>query len=247
MDDQALRQALAEREATVRALVRQRDVFAQGVSHDLRAPLRAIQNFSGLLQRHSSDALDEVGLGYLQRVREAAGRMGALLESLLDYSRLDSRPLDLASVDVSLLAELALAGLKDTAPERMLRATVAPGLLAFGDERQLRMLVTQLLRNAWAFSGNEVVVDVSGQRDGDQLRVAVSDQGLGFDMRYAEKLFEPFQRLHAEEQGAGNGIGLAIAQRVVQRHGGRLWAESNPGTGSTFTFELPADAGMTPN
>lgn len=244
--EDALRQALAERNATLRALLRQREVFAHGVSHDLRAPLRAIQNFSGLLERNAADALDEVGQGYLQRIQDAAERMGVLLESLLDYSRIDNGALERNVVDVTLLAELVLAELQEREPGRVFRATVAPGLLAFGDERQLRMLLTQLLRNAWSFSGGEVVVDVAGKRDGRLIQVAVSDQGIGFDMRYAQKLFEPFQRLHGEDQGAGTGIGLAIAQRIVERHGGRLWAESSPGVGSTFTFELPAEAGHHP-
>lgn len=246
LGEEALRQTLAERDATLRALLRQREVFAHGVSHDLRAPLRAIQNFSGLLERHGADSLDETGRDYLRRIRDAADRMGVLVESLLDYSRIDNGPLQPQTVDVGMLAELSLAELQDREPGRALRATVAPRLLACGDERQLRMLVVQLLRNAWAFSTDEVVVDVSGEHDGNLLRVAVSDQGIGFDMRYSQKLFEPFQCLHGEDQGAGNGIGLAIAQRIVERHGGRLWAESSPGVGSTFTFELPVEAGHDP-
>jgi signal transduction histidine kinase len=237
--EEALRAALAEREASLRALLRQQEVLAHGISHDLRAPLRAIENFSALLERHGADALDPAGRDYLQRIREAAERMGGLLEALLDYSRVDRAELLPETVDLGLLAGLALAELQDAEPQRKLQATVAPDLEVRGDERQLRMLVTQLMRNAWAFSGDEVVVDVSGERRDDVLRVTVRDQGSGFDMRYIAKLFEPFQRLHGAEQGAGNGIGLAIAQRIVERHGGRLWAQSEPGAGSTFFLELP--------
>lgn len=237
--EEALRAALAKREASLRALLRQQDVFAHGISHDLRAPLRAIENFSALLEHHDANALDATGRDYLRRIREAAERMGGLIEALLDYSRVDRVELLPEMVDLSLLADLALAELQDAEPQRKLRATVAPGLEAPGDERQLRMLVTQLLRNAWIFSGDEVVIDVSGERHGDVLRISVRDQGSGFDMRYTAKLFEPFQRLHGTEQGAGNGIGLAIAERIVERHGGRLWAQSEPGAGSTFSFELP--------
>jgi signal transduction histidine kinase len=244
MGEDALRQALADRDATVRALSRQQEVLAYGISHDLRAPLRAIENFATLLERHGADALDAAGRDYLQRIHDAAGRMGVLIEALLDYSRVDRGELLSQAVDLGLLADLALAELQDQEPQRVLRADIAPGLVVSGDERQLRMLVTQLLRNAWNFSGDEVVVEMTGERDGDRLRVAVRDQGSGFDMRYAPKVFEPFQRLHGADQGAGNGIGLAIAQRIVERHGGRLWAQSAPGAGSTFTFELPA--GPTP-
>jgi signal transduction histidine kinase len=237
--EEALRAALEERDARLQALLRQQEVFAHGISHDLRAPLRTIENFSALMQRHA-DALDPVDRDHLHRIREAATRMGVLIEALLDYSRVDRAELHPQPVDLSLLAGLALAELQEAEPGRELQAAVAPGLMALGDEAQLRMLVTQLLRNAWAFSGDKVVVDVSGERDGDALRIAVQDHGSGFDMRYAGKLFEPFQRLHGAEQGAGNGIGLATARRIVERHGGRIRAESRPGSGSTFFLELPA-------
>jgi signal transduction histidine kinase len=244
--EEALRRALAERDASLRALQRQQEVFAHGISHDLRAPLRAIETFSALLERHGATALDATGHDYLQRIRAAAARMGGLIEALLDYAGLERDALLPRAVDLGLLADLALAELQDAQshdgpPRRSVHATIAPGLAARGDERQLRMLVTQLLRNAWNFSGDEVEIEVSGERRGDLLQVAVRDHGRGFDMRYADKLFEPFQRLHGADEGAGDGIGLAIAMRVVERHGGRLWAQSEPGAGSTFFFELPAE------
>jgi signal transduction histidine kinase len=244
--EEALRQALAGSEASLHALQRQQQVFAHGIAHDLRAPLRAIETFSALLERQDATALDATGRDYLQRIREAATRMGGLIEALLDYAQVERGELLPRAVDLGLLADLALAELQDAEsqdgpPRRSVRAKIAPGLQAFGDERQLRMLVTQLLRNAWNFSGDEVEVEVSGERRGDLLQVAVRDHGRGFDMRYNAKLFEPFQRLHGADEGAGDGLGLAIAMRVVERHGGRLWAQSEPGTGSTFFFELPAE------
>jgi len=236
-----LRQALAERDATVRALVREQEVLAYGISHDLRAPLRAIENFSALLERQSA-ALDDAGRGHLQRIRAAATRMGGLIEALLDLARVDRTELAPASVDLGLLAGLAVAELQELEPGRGVDLDIAPSLLARGDERLLRMLVTQLLRNAWNFSAERerVRIEVAGSRADGVLRVAVRDHGSGFDMRYAEKMFDPFQRLHGPEQGGGNGIGLAIARRIVERHGGRLWAESEAGAGSTFHFQLPA-------
>ena len=239
--DLGLRQALAERDATVQALARQQEVFAYGISHDLRAPLRAIENFAALLARQSA-ALDAAGRDHLQRIRAAATRMAGLIDALLDLSRVDRAQLAPGPVDLGLLAGLALAELQELEPARAVEFDLAPGLVVLGDERQLRMLLTQLLRNAWNFSAERerVRIAVAGERVDDVLRVAIRDHGSGFDMRYAEKLFEPFQRLHGPEQGSGNGIGLAIARRIVERHGGRLWAESEPGVGSSFHFELPA-------
>jgi signal transduction histidine kinase len=232
--------ALAQCREQLQALARQQELLAYGISHDLRAPLRAIEQFSALLQRQSGERLDEPGRAHLQRIRDAAGRMGGLIEALLEFSRVDRAELSPAPVDLSLGAELALAGLREAEPGRQVEARVAPGLLALGDEAQLHKLMQQLLRNAWCFSGDVVRVEVGGARENDRLRLWVRDQGRGFDPRYAGKLFEPFQRLHGAEEGSGHGLGLAIAARIVARHGGRMWAESQPGAGSTFFVELPA-------
>lgn len=221
-------------------LSRQQDAFAYGISHDLRAPLRAIETFSALLARNSGDRLDETGRDHLQRIRDAAARMGVLIESLLDLSRVDRDPLADVPVDLGLLFGLAAAELQEAEPGRTVAVDIAPDLWVRGDERLLRMLATQLMRNAWHFSGEAVDVAIAGEvRDG-MREVSVRDHGRGFDMRYAGKLFEPFQRLHAQEEGAGSGIGLAIAQRVAERHGGRIDADSREGDGSTFRVTLPA-------
>jgi signal transduction histidine kinase len=236
----ALRRALAESEALVRALRAQQEALAYGISHDLRAPLRTIDAYSSMLEREAAEALDPAGRDHLARIRAATARMGALLDTLLEYSRVDRGELVRVPVDLGLFADLALAELQDVAPGKKVQASIAPGLVALGDERLLRMLMVQLVRNAWNFSGDDAVLDIGGARDGDTLRVAVRDAGSGFDPRYAERIFEPFQRLHLAEQGAGNGLGLAIAARIAARHGGRLHAESTPGSGSTFHVELPA-------
>ena len=237
-------QAPADQEARLHALQRQQEVFAHGISHDLRAPLRSIETFSGMLARHAGDSLDPTGQDYLQRIRDAAARMGGLIEALLDYAGVDRGELHRTPVDLGLFAHLALAELQEAlpqgAPQRAVRATVTPDLHVSGDERQLRTLVTQLVRNAWNFSEGELVLDIHGERVGDTLRVDVRDQGRGFDMNYAPKLFEPFQRLHGAEEGAGNGMGLAIVKRIVERHGGRIDAQSRPGAGTTIHLELPA-------
>lgn len=224
------------------AMRRQQDLVARGIAHDLRAPLRAIQSFAALLESHAADALDARGRDHLQRIRTAATRMGGLIDGLLALASVERGEPASAPVDMSLLADWVGAELQDTDPSRAAEITVAPGLRARGDERLLRLLLQQLLGNAWRFSrpGEPVRVEVAGERHGDRLRLSVRDHGSGLDMRYADKIFEPFQRLHAPEDGGGDGIGLAIARRVVERHGGAIAVESEPGVGSVFTVELPA-------
>jgi signal transduction histidine kinase len=236
----ALREALAASQAQVRALVAQQEAMAHGISHDLRSPLRTIDAYSSLLEREAGAGLDETGRDRIARIRAAAARMGSLLEALLDYSRVERVELARAPVDLGLFADLALAELQEVDAAKRVCATIAPGLVAIGDERMLRMLMTQLVRNAWNFSGDAVELDVSGAREGDVMRVSLRDAGSGFDPRYAQRIFEPFQRAHLPEQGAGHGLGLAIAARIAERHGGHLHAESTPGSGSIFHVELPA-------
>lgn len=237
-----LEQRVAEGTADLHKAHRQQELFAHGVSHDLRAPLRAIDSFSQLLTTQYADRLDDTGRHYLERICSASRRMGALIEALLELSRATRTDLQSEPVDMSMLAEWAGAELREADPERAADIEVQPDLRACGDERHLKRLLDQLLQNAWKFSGGRerVRIDVTGRRQHDRLLLSVRDQGSGFDMRYAEKMFEPFQRLHSPEQGGGNGLGLAIAQCIVERHGGRLWAESEPGSGTVFHIELPA-------
>jgi len=237
--------ALLERrvQASTEALdmaTRRLEIFAYGVSHDLRAPLRAIDGFAKHLERHAGPMLDQAGLDGLQRIRAASQRMGGLIDSLIELTRIARAELRPERVDVSMLAEWAAMELQEVQPQRSARVTVQPGLDMVGDERLLKVLLTQLLRNAWQFSaqGSHVEVDVEGVRSPDRLQLEVRDRGIGFDMSYADKLFEPFQRLHGSEEGAGNGIGLSIAQQIVARHGGRVWAEYTPGHGATFHVTL---------
>ncbi|MCA1713625.1 MAG: PAS domain S-box protein [Gammaproteobacteria bacterium] len=239
-----LQERLEETTHEVEALNKQQEAFAYGISHDLRAPLRAIDSFATLLDNHCAAALDDTGRGYLDRIRAAATRMNGLIDALLELSRVGRVALKSEPVDLSLLAEWTGAELQEAEPGRAAQITVAPGLLARGDERLLKVLLTQLLHNAWKFSAGDaqVRIHVDGEVRDDRLQLRVRDHGSGFDMRYADKLFEPFQRLHGPEQAGGTGLGLAIAQRIVERHGGRLWVQSEPGMGSTFHVELPAAA-----
>lgn len=223
------------------AALRER-AFADALAHDLRAPLRSIENFAALLERRSGEVLDETSHDYLARIRAAATRMGGLLASLSELSAAQRAEPQVAPVDISLLAEWVLAELADTQPQRRVQAVVQPGLVMHGDERLLRQLLQQLLRNAWAFTAAvpDARIEVTGAADATGQWLQVRDNGIGFDTRYAHKLFEPFQRLHVVEQGAGHGLGLAVAQAVATRHGGQIRGESAPGTGTIFTFEWPA-------
>ena len=241
----AERQAAASKRAdALDASHRQQQLFADAVSHDLRTPLRSIESFSGLLADRAAGRLDDTDRDYLRRIRAAAERMDGLLAALGELSGVARAELKPTQVDLSLLAEWVGAELHDADPERQAELVVQPGLVGWGDERLLKQLLAQLMGNAWKFSRERdtTCIEVSGERDGDTLRLTVCDAGIGFDTRYAHKLFEPFQRLHGPDQGGGHGLGLAIAQRIAERHGGHISAESRPDGGATFIVELPAAA-----
>lgn len=242
--NRTLEQRVEERTAELRVANQQLKQFAYGVSHDLRAPVRAIDGFSAQLERRCAEGLDETARDYLHRIRDNATRMSSLIDGLLELSRATSAEIKPRTVDLSLLAEWVGAELQDADPDRRARIDVQAGLQAQGDERLLKALLTQLLDNAWKFSAQceETVIEVRGTMRPEGLQVSIRDRGCGFDMTYADKLFHPFQRLHGQEEGSGHGIGLAVAHRIVQRHGGRIWAESRigpPDAGSVFHILLP--------
>ncbi|MBW3550689.1 MAG: PAS domain S-box protein, partial [Proteobacteria bacterium] len=238
-----LRPSSASREHPLDASNRQLQMFVDAVSHDLRAPLRAIESFSERLAERCHDQLDQTGRDHLDRIRAAAARMSSLLAALSELSYATRAELKPEAVDISLLAEWAIAELREAEPERAADIAVQPGIVGHGDERLLKLLLGHLLSNAWKFSRDceQAWIRVSGDTDDSgTLRLRVVDAGSGFDMRYAHKLFEPFQRLHGPDQGGGHGLGLAIARRIAERHGGDIRAESVPGSGSTFHLQLPA-------
>ena len=231
----------------VQAARREQDLLAYGISHDLRAPLRGIAGFAARLAE-SGAANDPTAGADLDRIRAAAARAERLIDELLELSWASRQPYREEAVDISLLGEWGAAELRDAAPAREATIEVSPGLQAWGDEHWLRRLLQKLFDNAWKFSSERERVEIAmdGAVSGDVLALSIRDRGSGFDMRYAGKLFQPFQKLHGSEQGGGSGLGLAIARQVVERHGGRLWAQSRPGEGSTFFVELPATAGTRP-
>ena len=224
-------------------LERMQDHLAYGISHDLRAPLRGITGFAARLEE--SGTVADAGMADIARIRAAVTRAERLVDGLLELLRASRQPLREQEVDVSLLCEWVAAELGDAEPDRAARVEIAPGLLTRGDEHWLKVMLGHVLGNAWKFSAlrERVEIRVEGGVVDGRLQLAVHDAGCGFDMRYADKLFVPFQRLHGPEQGGGNGLGLAIALQVAERHGGRLRGTSRPGEGSTFFIDLPAAPG----
>jgi signal transduction histidine kinase len=216
------------------------EAFSYSVSHDLRAPLRTIDGFSMILMEKFAPALEPAAREYLVRVRAGASRMAALIDDLLDLARVSHSPLAHDPVDLSRMAGEIAARLRETQPERSVVFRIKPGLEAKGDPRFLRVLLENLLGNAFKFTSRqaEALIEFGEVREAGKPGYFVKDNGVGFDPRFADKLFGTFQRLHSAEEFEGTGIGLATARRIVQRHGGGIWAESELGRGAVFRFTL---------
>ncbi len=237
-----LEDRVAARTAELKAANLELEAFVYSVSHDLRAPLRAIDGFSEMVVEDAAERLDVGDLEHLQRVRAAAQRMGLLIDHMLALSRAARKDLLCEPVDLSAVAASVLNDLRASTPERRVETLVQPGLVVVCDATLLRLILENLLGNAWKYTAKhesariEVgVVDADGERG-----FYVKDDGAGFDGAYAEHLFGAFQRMHTADQFEGDGIGLATVQRLVARHGGRVWAEAEVEKGATFSFTLPA-------
>ena len=221
-------------------LVAEHESFSYTVSHDLRAPLRVVEGFARILKEDYGARLDRVGNDHLDRVMSAAARMNSMIDALLSLSQLSTRPLACQPVNLSQLAGFVMEELRRTAPQREITVDIEPGLLVQGDPTLLRMVLENLLGNAWKYSAkveHGVIAFGSSQQGGRRVFV-VSDNGAGFDMRFAERLFGVFQRLHSASDFQGTGVGLALVRRIVRRHGGEIWAESAVGEGARFYFTL---------
>ena len=216
--------------------------FSYSVSHDLRAPLRSIDGFSHALEEEYGATLDDTAKGYLRRVRSAAQRMAELIDDLLELSRVGRAELDFGAVDLSTIAEHVAEELKRRNPDRDVLIEIQSGLRAEADGRLMRVVLENLLENAWKFTakspGATIRFTAEAAQD-DATLYCVRDNGAGFDEKYAGKLFQPFERLHREADFPGTGIGLATVYRIIDRHGGRLWAEGETGRGAAFHFSLP--------
>ena len=235
-----LEKRVQERTSELTAANRELESFAYSISHDLRSPLRAIDGFSHLLAEDYEGKLDEQGRNYLGRVRKAAQRMGTLIDDILELSRVTRQemrrePVDLGRLAAELNEEIARAW-----PDRHPALSLTGHCLVEGDPQLLRLMLQNLLENAWKYSARHPAPEIEfgcETLDGRQV-CYVRDNGVGFDMAHAGRLFTPFQRLHKPEEFQGNGIGLATVSRIVRRHVGRIWAESSPGAGATFRFTL---------
>lgn len=238
--NQGLRQAIVE----LKAVNKELEAFSYSVSHDLRAPLRSIDGFSQALLEDCSEQLDPMGQDYLRRIRLATQRMGNLIDDLLTLSRVTRSDMHVASVDLSRLASRICTDLQQTQLERQVEFIIQPGLVAQGDTHLLQVVLENLLNNAWKFTAKNLQAKIEfgaiPQSNGI-LVYFVRDDGTGFDMAYYDKLFGPFQRLHASHEFPGDGIGLATVQRIVYRHGGQVWAEAAVEQGATFYFTLVAE------
>jgi PAS domain S-box-containing protein len=235
---------VAERTAQLMEINAELEAFAYSVSHDLRAPLRSIDGFSRILLENYADRLDAQGQDYLQRVLMSAQHMRELIDALLTLSRVTRTELQREPVDLSALIKAIATELQQREPARQVEFTIAEGLQASGDPRLLRIVLENLLGNAWKYTSKHaqayIEVGTQVQPDG-QLAYFVRDDGAGFDMAYADKLFGVFQRLHGPNEFGGTGIGLATVQRIIHRHGGRVWAEAAVDQGATFYFTLGGD------
>lgn len=223
------------------------DSFLSAVSHDLRAPLRAVIGFSEILRDDYGTSLDEQGREYLCRLIAAGKRIGALLDDLMTLSRATRVDVMLETVNLSMLAHEIAADLRQASPDREVALTIAANLEAWGDRRILRTVLHSLMENAWKFTSGrqDAAVEVGRERTAEGAAFFVRDNGAGFDMARAVDLFVPFRRLHTETEFPGRGIGLALVQRLVRHQGGRVWAESKVGKGATFWFTLPPPPGVT--
>jgi signal transduction histidine kinase len=214
--------------------------FSYTVSHDLRAPLRVVDGFARILKEDYGRQLDRIGNDHLDRVLGAAARMNAMIDAMLSVARLSTQPLARQPVDLSQIARYIVDDLRRSQPQRRVEVKVQAGLRAVGDPTLLRQVLENLLSNAWKYTGQReqariglCALELEGRRVYE-----VHDNGAGFDMRHADRLFGLFQRLHGSHEFPGTGVGLASVQRIVRRHGGEIWAESSPGEGARFRFTL---------
>ncbi|HMD80176.1 MAG TPA: ATP-binding protein, partial [Anaerolineales bacterium] len=240
---QKLNADLQERAIQLETTVKELEAFSYSVSHDLRTPLRSIDGFSLALLEDYADQLPAEGQSHLMRVRAAAQRMAQLIDDLLGLSRVTRAAMQPRFVNLSALAQITANTLRQTQPERNVSFYIAPDLSATGDPQLLKIVLENLIGNAWKFTSRrtDAFIEIGAQDDDGRRVFFVRDNGAGFDMTYINKLFGAFQRLHSATDYPGTGVGLATVQRIVHRHGGEIWAESSPNKGATFYFTLPKE------
>jgi light-regulated signal transduction histidine kinase (bacteriophytochrome) len=246
--NEQLEARVRDRTAQLQTANHELEAFAYSVSHDLRAPLRGIDGFSSILEKRYADVLDEQGQHYLKRVKDAARRMSHLIDDMLNLTRLTRQEMQKMPLDLSAMAHSVAKFLSDAESMRQVEFRIQEGMEALADPVLMRAVLENLMGNAWKFTSHRAsgaLIEVGCEQKDKQLVYYVKDNGAGFDMEYAEKLFRPFQRLHSTHEFPGSGIGLASVQRVIHRHGGRVWAEGRVNEGATFYFTLACSEGNT--
>lgn len=235
--------SLRERSIQLESANKELEAFAYSVSHDLRAPLRAIKGFSQILLMDFSANLNEEGMDFLQRISQAASQMSELIESLLTLSRLTRGEINRENIDLSPLALDILKKMQSQEPTHKVTWDIADGLETKADEKLIRTVLENLLGNAWKYSSKKEnpLIEMGSIKEDGQIHFYIKDNGVGFNMANADKLFGAFQRLHTDAEYPGHGIGLATCQRIIHRHGGTIWAEAEPDKGATFHFSLPSE------
>lgn len=244
---QSLNASLNARAAQLEAANKELESFTYSVSHDLRSPLRAIGGFAHILEEDHAGKLDEEGRRVIKVIRDGAAKMDSLIDDLLTFARFNRKPASMVDIDMDALARSAFGEVVDHSAARAPELRLSPLPKARGEPALIRQVWLNLLSNAVKYSSKraDAVVEVSGYTEGPERVYCVKDNGAGFDMRHYQRLFGLFQRLHNAEQYSGTGVGLAIVERVVSRHGGRVWAQSEPNEGAQFYFTLP-DGGARP-
>lgn len=233
------------RDQEQQALRDEQEAFSYAVSHDLRAPLRVVEGFTRILKEDYGRVLDRIGNDHLERVLGAAARMNGMIDALLAQAKLSRQPMARQPVNLSQLAAFVIDDLRKESPDRPVDVEIAPGMQVEGDPVLLRVVLDNLLGNAWKYSSKKARARIEFKRELNhgQWVYAVRDNGVGFDMRYADRLFGMFQRLHSANDYQGTGVGLASVRRIVHRHGGQIWAESQVDQGTAFFFTLGAASG----
>ena len=232
---------ITNRTAQLASINHELEAFSYSVSHDLRAPLRAIDGFCLALMEDCTESLDQRCRDYLNRVRNNAQKMGHLIDDLLQLSRVTRSELQSKKINLSLLAEKIIEELRQNDPKRTINITIAPNIWGYGDPTLLQVLLSNLLSNAWKFTRHrpDANIEFNTLIINNNICFLIRDNGVGFDMKYSPKLFNAFQRLHSVEQFEGTGIGLATVQRIITKHGCKIWVEANVNHGAAFYFTLP--------
>lgn len=243
--NEELEHRVEQRTAELATLNTELEAFSYSVSHDLRAPLRAIDGFSKAILDEYGQTLDQQACRYLERVRTGSQKMSRLIDDLIDLSRINRLALRKESISLTELARGVVADLQETDPSRKVAIEIAEGLSASGDARLITIVLVNLVGNAWKYTAKRPDAQIvfaqqsqGSQNQGNETVFYVRDNGAGFDLQYADKLFAPFQRMHQDSEFEGTGIGLATVKRIISRHGGRIWAEAAVDKGATFYFSL---------